>query len=124
MPKKVLVVDDDNDVVTYFSACLEENGYDVAIARDGVEAGERLKTEKTDLVILDISMPNQSGVRVYREMKEHSELKNIPVVIVTGIMHEFKQFIHSRKQVPAPEGYLEKPVKMDDFIGEVKRIIG
>ena len=124
MTKKVLVVDDDNDVVTYFSACLEENGYDVGIARDGVEAGTALKAERPDLVILDISMPNQSGVSVYRKMREDSELKRIPVIIVTGIIHEFKQFIHTRKQVPAPEGYLEKPVKMEDVIGEVRRIIG
>jgi CheY-like chemotaxis protein len=124
MRKKVLVVDDEKDVVTYFSACLEENGYDVLTASDGVEASAKVKSDRPDLVVLDISMPNQSGVRVYRDIKENDELKKIPVLIVTGIQHEFKRFIHTRRVAPPPEGYLEKPVTLQDFISEVKRLAG
>ena len=51
-------------------------------------------------------------------------LKKIPVVIVTGVAHDFKQFISSRAQVPAPEGYLEKPVKPEELLAEVKRLVG
>ncbi len=123
MSRKVLVVDDEPDVVRYFTAVLEENGYATLSAVDGVEALAKVRNDHPDLVMLDITMPNQSGVRVYREMKEDSLLKKIPVVIVTGISHSFKQFISSRSQVPPPEGYLEKPVTPETLLGEVKRLV-
>ncbi len=69
-------------------------------------------------------MPNQSGVKVYRQIKEDDALKTIPVIIITGILHEFKQFISTRKQVPPPEGYLEKPVSPAEVLFEVQRLIG
>jgi CheY-like chemotaxis protein len=120
---KVLVVDDEPDVVRYFTAVLEENGYAAASAADGIEALAKVRQDPPDLVMLDITMPNHSGVRVYRELKEDAALKKIPVVIVTGISHSFKQFISSRSQVPPPEGYLEKPVTPEAILGEVRRLL-
>jgi CheY-like chemotaxis protein len=124
MGAKVLVVDDEPDVVRYFTAVLEENGYATASAADGIEALTKVRQDRPDLVMLDITMPNQSGVRVYRELKEDAALKEIPVVIVTGISHSFKQFISTRSHVPAPEGYLEKPVSPETILREVKRLLG
>jgi len=102
---------------------LEENGYSTASAADGVEAMAKVRTEHPDLVTLDITMPNESGVRVYRELKDDEVLRKIPVVVVTGISHSFKQFISSRSQVPPPDGYLEKPVTPDGLLAEVKRLL-
>ena len=124
MSRKILVVDDEKDVVFYFTAILEDKGFTVLTARDGVEAISKIKSSKPDLVLLDITMPNQSGVKVYRQIKEDDALKAIPVVIITGILQEFKQFISTRKQVPPPEGYLEKPVSPTDVLFEVQRLIG
>jgi CheY-like chemotaxis protein len=124
MPKKILVVDDEEDVVRYFKTLLEDNGYEVATAKDGVEALEKIRRDRPDLVTLDITMPNKSGVRVYRDIKEDAATKDIPVLVVTGVQHEFKTFISTRKQVPPPEGYLEKPVALDDVLAEVRRLIG
>ena len=124
MSAKVLVVDDESDVVRYFTAVLEENGYATVSAADGVEALAKARSEHPDLVTLDITMPNESGVMVYREMKGDAALRAIPVVVVTGISHSFKQFISSRSSVPPPEGYLEKPVTPDGLLGEVKRLLG
>lgn len=123
MTAKILVVDDEPDVVRYFTTLLEENGYATASAADGVEALARVRSERPDLVTLDITMPNESGVRVYRELKDDASLRKIPVVVVTGISHSFKQFISSRSQVPPPDGYLEKPVSPDGLLGEVKRLL-
>jgi CheY-like chemotaxis protein len=120
---KVLVVDDEPDVVRYFTALLEENGYATVSAADGVEALAKVRSEHPDLVTLDITMPNESGVMVYREMKGDAELRAIPVVVVTGISHSFKQFISSRSRVPPPEGYLEKPVTPDGLLDEVRRLL-
>lgn len=123
MTAKILVVDDEPDVVRYFTTLLEENGYATASAADGVEALARVRSERPDLVTLDITMPNESGVRVYRELKDDASLRKIPVVVVTGISHSFKQFISSRSQVPPPDGYLEKPVTPESLLGEVRRLL-
>ncbi len=124
MAKKILVVDDEPDVIDYFTALLEENGYETQSASNGAEAIEAIRTFKPDLVSLDITMPEQSGVKTYRQIKEGDEFKGIPVLIVTGIASDFKQFISTRKQVPPPDGYLEKPVKPETLAAEVKRLIG
>ncbi len=118
---KILVVDDEPDVIRYFTAVLQENGHVTTTASDGLEALAKVREQPPELVLLDITMPNQSGVRVYREMKEDAKLKSIPVVIITGISHSFKQFISTRTQVPPPEGYLEKPVTPEALMEEVKR---
>ena len=124
MGRKILVVDDEPDVVTYLAAVLKDHGYEPLEAFNGEEAVQVLLRDKPDLVTLDITMPEMSGVRAYRVMKEDAALKRIPVIIVTGISHDFKQFISSRSQVPPPEGYLEKPVKPEDLLAEVKRLLG
>ena len=124
MAKKVLVVDDEPDVITYFTALLEENGYEAPSASNGAEAIAAIRDDRPDLVALDITMPEQSGVKTYRQLKEKDEFQGIPVLIITGISHDFKQFISTRKQVPPPDGYLEKPVQPETLIAEVKRLIG
>ncbi len=122
--KKILVVDDDNDIVTYLTTLLEDNGYATVAARDGVEASDRLREARPDLICLDITMPEKSGVRFYRELREAPETAGIPVVIVTGIIDEFKQFIHTRKQVPPPDGYLSKPIDEKALLELVSRLVG
>jgi CheY-like chemotaxis protein len=124
MAKKILVVDDEPDVVTYLASVLRDSGYEALEAFNGEEAMEKVLKEHPDLVTLDITMPEMTGVKAYRKMKEDPVLSKIPVVIVTGVSHEFKQFISTRSQVPAPEGYLEKPVKPEELLAEVRRLLG
>jgi CheY-like chemotaxis protein len=124
MAKKILVVDDEPDVIEYFTTLLEEHGYETQSASNGAEAMASIREDRPDLVALDITMPEQSGVKTYRQLKENSEFVDIPVLIITGIAKDFKNFISSRKQVPPPEGYLEKPVSPETLTAEVKRLIG
>ena len=124
MTKKILVVDDEPDVRDYFSTLLEEEGYEAKTASNGAEAIESIRQDRPDLVALDITMPEQSGVKTYRMLKEDDEFKGIQVLIITGIASDFKQFISTRKQVPPPDGYLEKPVQPEQLAAEVKRLIG
>jgi CheY-like chemotaxis protein len=123
MTRKILVVDDEPDVVRYFKTLLEDSGFDVVTAVDGAQAMEKIRAERPDLVTLDITMPNRSGVRVYRDIKENDRLRSIPVVVVTGVQHEFKEFISTRTQVPAPDAYLEKPVDPAVLLSEVRRLL-
>jgi CheY-like chemotaxis protein len=123
MGKKILVVDDEPDVVTYLCAVLRDNGYEAIEACDGEEALAKIASDKPDLVTLDVTMPEMTGVKAYRTMKEDENLRTIPVVIVTGVAHDFKQFISSRTQVPPPDGYLEKPVTPEALLAEVERLL-
>jgi len=114
--KTVLIVDDDPDVVSFLSTLLEDNDYNVVCASDGVEGLDKARSEKPDLVSLDITMPEKSGVRLYRELKDDEDLKNIIVVIVTGMPSQFEKFISTRKQVPPPDSYIAKPFKEETFL--------
>ena len=130
--KKILVVDDEPDVVTYLTTLLEDNGYIVISAVDGKEAMEKTLSEAPDLVTLDISMPEKSGVRFYREAKEDATLKHIPIVIVTGVESrqdggtgkDFERFLSTRKSVPPPDAFIQKPIDEAELLGAVKKLLG
>jgi twitching motility two-component system response regulator PilH len=130
MGKKVLVVDDDPDVRLFSVTVLEEHGYTPIEAGDGVEGLEMVKAQKPDLVILDIMMPRQSGIRLYRELKTDKALKNIHVIVLSAIAK--KTFLRSQKaltefggaEVPEPEVYLEKPVEAEELAQTIKQVIG
>jgi CheY-like chemotaxis protein len=131
--KKILIVDDEDDIITYLSTLLSDAGYDVEVARDGVEAMAAVRKGPPALVSLDITMPNKSGVRFYREMREDPTLRAIPIVIVTGVTNPWaskagkgtlQDFLSTRKQVPPPDGYFEKPVKRDAYLAKVAGILG
>ncbi|NWF55279.1 MAG: response regulator [Syntrophaceae bacterium] len=115
-PKKILIIDDEEDVVTYLTTLLEENGYQTCSAKNGNEAWERIRQDRPDLICLDLLMPEKSGVKLYGELRKDPTLKNLPVVMITAFgppdypAIDFKRFIHSRTTIPPPEGYLEKPV--------------
>ena len=130
MSKKVLVVDDDPDVRTFNVAVLEENGYEALVATNGEEGMELVKKHKPDLLLLDVLMPRESGIRMYREIKTDKSLKHTPIIIMSGIAE--KSFLRSQKAltefggaaVPEPEGYLEKPVDAEVLAAKIKEIIG
>ena len=122
--KTILVVDDDPDARDFFVTVLEDHGYATVSARDGNEALDRIGDGLPDLVTLDITMPEKSGVGVYRKLREDEDLKGIPVIIITGVSDEFKHFISTRRQVPAPEGYLSKPVEPDQLLEKVRELVG
>jgi len=122
--KTVLVVDDDPDARDFLTTVLQDNGYGTVTANDGTEALAAIEQSRPDLVLLDITMPEKSGVAVYRKIKEDDQLKAIPVIIVTGMSDEFEKFISTRRQVPPPEGYISKPVDHEQFLRLVKEQIG
>lgn len=121
--KKILVVDDDRDLVQSFIFILEDAGYEVVPAFDGKEGLEKTTAEKPDLVLLDITMPEKSGVRFYRDVRADPESAEIPVIMVTGVMKEFEQFISSRRQVPPPDAYFSKPVDPKELLDAIARIL-
>ena len=122
--RKIIVIDDDPDIVTFLTTLLEDNGYDHITATNGQEGIDRVRAERPDLILLDITMPEKSGVRFYREVRDDPELKSTPVVMVTGVMEEFKKFISTRKQVPPPDGYITKPIDKDELLATIAKLLG
>jgi CheY-like chemotaxis protein len=122
--KTVLVVDDDPDARDFLATVLQDNGFATTLAKDGAEAIALLEQSTPDLVTLDITMPEKSGVSVYRKLKEDDQLKGIPVIIITGVSDDFQKFISSRRQVPPPEGYISKPVDHGQFMTMVRDLLG
>jgi len=130
MSKKVLVVDDDPDVRLFTVTVLEQHGYTPLEATNGEEGKQMIKEDRPDLVILDVLMPRESGVRLYRELKTDKKLRDLPVVILSGIAE--KSFLRSQKAltefggdpVPEPEYYLEKPVEAEELARTIQKILG
>lgn len=120
--KTVLIIDDEPDTCTYFSTVLEDEGFETIIARNGAEGMTRLQESIPDLITLDVTMPEKSGVRLYREIKNGEQWKDVPIIIITGVADDFEKFISSRKSVPAPEGYLAKPIDVEKFLNLVAEL--
>jgi CheY-like chemotaxis protein len=130
MAKKILIVDDEPDVVSYLEMILQDNGYETLTAANGNEALKLLREQKPDLVTLDISMPEASGTRFYVELKKDPELSSTLVFIVTAVTgfggdkYGYEKFISHRRLVPPPEGFFPKPIDRDEFIAAVKERLG
>jgi CheY-like chemotaxis protein len=118
-----LVVEDEQDVLAYLTTLFQDNGYDTVSAVDGVEALERARTEKPDLISLDIAMPDQSGLRTYRQYKKDDELKDIPVVIVTALGDSIRSFLKKLGGFPEPEGFMAKPIDKEGLLKMVADLL-
>jgi len=128
--KKVLIVDDDVDVRKFVSKLIERAEYEAIEAQNGIEGMGKVREDKPDLIILDVLMPKQSGIRMYRELKTDEPLKDIPVIMLSAIAP--KSFFRSQevlaefagKSVPEPEAYMEKPEEPEELIALMKKILG
>jgi len=124
MAKKILIVEDEPDQRIWLETFFADNDYETISAEDGQIGFEKAKSEKPDLITLDISMDNESGIKMFRNVQETPETSAIPVIMITGVSPEFKKFIEKRKQVHPPAGYFEKPVDRDALLKKVKELIG
>jgi CheY-like chemotaxis protein len=148
MSKKVMVVDDDESAVKFLSVVLTENGYEPHAAYDGKEGLERLKETKVDLVVLDVMMPKRTGFVLFKQMKKDDDLKDIPVLMLTGVAasladldsdsddtfarpydslrESLRKAIHEMREEGEvrPEMFVDKPVDPDAFIEKVRDLIG
>jgi CheY-like chemotaxis protein len=127
--KKILVIDDEPHVVTYLETLLQDNGYETVAASNGREGMEKAEAEKPHLICLDITMPEESGLRFYRNLKDDPALRAIPVVIVTAVTgyggdpDGLKKFLSGRRHVPPPEGFFSKPIDKTEFIATIKQLL-
>jgi len=127
--KIVLVVDDERDIVFYLQAVLEDHGFRVMTAFNGLEAIEKIRQQKPDLISLDLIMPGKSGIRFFHELRKNKEWSKIPVLFISGHIHEtidgsnLMDLLKDRT-LSGPATYLEKPVNAQTFIQTVQTIMG
>lgn len=117
MPKKILIVDDDPIVLRYLESLFSDNGYDTYKASNGIEASHMLETIRPDLITLDLEMPEQWGPRFYRRMTKNKELKDIPVIVISGLTG-------SRYSIPKAVAHLSKPFEAQELLQLVQDHIG
>ena len=122
--KKILVVDDEPDIVEGFTTFFEDNGYATITASNGREAFEVAKSEIPDLITLDISMDQESGMKALANLQKTETTAHIPIIIITGVSSDLKQFIQRSKQVEFPAAFMEKPVDNAEMLKKVRELIG
>lgn len=118
--KKILVVDDEREIVDSLCLALEMKDYDTITAFDGQEALEVARKEKPDLIILDIMMPKLNGYQVCRELKKDAATKSIPILMVTAKTQESDYFWG--KETGADE-YIKKPFKLLYLLDRIKHFL-
>ena len=117
MARKIMVVDDDPNVVYYLVGLFHDNGYETCKAQNAAEAFEVLQREKPDLITLDLDMPEVAGPQFYRKYSKMDEFKDIPVIVVSGLA---KPHLSIKKAVAV----VEKPFDRDELLKLVKDNIG
>lgn len=123
MAKKILVVEDEKDPRTYLETLLKEHGYQTVSAEDGVKASAKLNDFNPDLILLDILMPEETGVKFYRDLKKDKKYNKIPVIIVSGATQYKPLFDLNRQALPKPFGFVEKPIDRDELLNKINEAL-
>ncbi|MBW2194528.1 MAG: response regulator [Deltaproteobacteria bacterium] len=130
MEQKVLVVDDELHMRNFMTTLLETSGFEPLAAEDGVKGLELAQTHKPILVIMDVMMPRESGIEMYRKLRDDPELKDIPVIVVSAVAK--KTFFHSQtvlnqyrgERIPEPAAYIEKPPEPEELLEVIHSTLG
>src|SRR3990170_7699570 len=125
MPKKILIVDDDPDLVEAVTMILESKNYDVAAAYGGVEGLQKAKTEKPDLIVLDVMMPDKDGYAVCKELKADPKLSKVPVLLLTAVVSKIATTRYTQQMGLETEAddYIDKPVEPDVLVQRIETLL-
>lgn len=121
MAKKILVADDDKNLVNLITSRLENSGYDVITANDGLKAFDAASNELPDIIILDVMMPKMEGFEVCKKLKSQDSTKNIPVIMLTALSNESDLTEGLEK---GADSFLTKPFIADDLLAEIEQVLG
>ena len=149
MPKRVLVVDDDENTRRFLSVALEENGFEAMTAEDGDDGLKKIQESAPDLILLDVMMPKKTGFSLFKQLRRKDEFKDIPVIMLTGVAGVLEEedaaaegdtmespfdslreslrtaIIKMREEgLVKPERFIDKPIDPEELIEAVNEIIG
>jgi DNA-binding response OmpR family regulator len=120
MGKKILLVDDEVQLVEVVKMRLESNGYDILTAYDGKDAFDKARTQKPDLIILDLMLPKMDGYKVCRMLKFDEKFKSIPIILFTARAQETD--VALGKEVGA-DAYVTKPFEPEILLSKIKELL-
>ena len=121
MPKTVLVVEDNELNMKLFHDLLEASGYGTIQTRSGLEAIDLAREHRPDLILMDIQLPEVSGLEVTKWIKEDDDLRSIPIIAVTAFAMKGDE---ERIRQGGCEAYLSKPISVGKFIETVQAYLG
>ena len=117
--KRILVVDDEQEIAEQVKLTLEENGYEVTVAFEGQEALEKARNDIPDLMILDIMLPKMDGYRVCALLKKDARYAAIPIILFTGKAHEED---HKMSEEAGADAYLTKPFEASALLSKIEKL--
>jgi len=123
MGKYVLIVDDDPDMVETVGMMLENKGFEVGKAYDGVEGEASIRQRRPDLVVLDVMMPRKNGYVLCAELKKDKATRDIPVILLTAVGEAVPTATYSHADGMATEAddYIPKPVESEVLVEAIQR---
>ena len=123
--QRVLVVDDDPDLVESVKMMLENKSYEVITAYDGVEGLQRAKEDSPDLIILDVMMPNKDGYAVCHELKADPQYNGIPILLLTAVVSEMSKttYTHRMGMEIDADDYIDKPVEPAELVKRAEALL-
>lgn len=120
MAKKILIADDDVDMLILIASRLKANNYEVIVAKDGIQAIAETHKNKPDLIILDINMPAGSGISVFDNLRMTNDTLTIPVIFITGYSSE--EMRYKAMEMGAAD-YITKPFNSEDLLSKIKKVL-
>jgi DNA-binding response OmpR family regulator len=126
--ERILVVDDELDMRTFLCTLLQAGGYVPIVAENSSQGLKKAKDSRPGLIILNVMMPGESGIYMYRKLKTSEELRHIPVIMLSGVAK--KTFFSSQylldycgRSLPEPEAYMEKPPESEELLQATQTLL-
>ena len=121
-PKKILLIEDEELIISLLQRKLEKEGYKVSVARNGVEGMEKMREDKPDLILLDIVMPRMGGFEVMGEMRKEKELRIIPIIIISNSGQPVE--LDRAKKMGVRDWLIKTEFDPKEVLSKVKKQIG
>lgn len=115
MNKKIVIFDDDQEILTALESVLDFVDWDLVTFSSGIDAIQVISKEQPDLILMDVIMDGVDGRDICRSIKENSELKHIPIILISGQ----KSAVNTQSQDYGPDDFLSKPFNIGDLIDKV-----
>ena len=121
MANKVLIADDEVNIVISLEFLMKREGFDVFVAKDGEEAVDKIRSERPDLVLLDVMMPKKTGFEVCQEIRADAELAATKILMLTAKGRDTEM---AKGLALGADSYMTKPFSTKELVSEVKKLLG
>ncbi len=123
--KKILVVDDEPDTVMFLSNLLVSDGFEPIVAENMAQGLWKARTEDPAVILIDVAMPREAGIEMYRTLKQDETLRKTPVIILSNLDRKtFMQYqrVIGSDRIPYPDAYLVKPPEAEELLGIIRKL--